>query len=100
MGYYNIIYQSGENNFLRNCKSSGVDGLIIVDLPWPENKHFAKKCKNKSINFIQLLSPTTSKDRMKKIVDDHNILINDKSKTITIEHSESLEKLKPSGKSN
>jgi len=37
---------------------------------------------------------------MKKIVDDHNILINDKSKTITIEHSESLEKLKPSGKSN
>ena len=46
------------------------------------------------------LSIDDLKDRMKKIVDDHNILINDKSKTITIEHSESLEKLKPSGKSN
>ena len=75
MGYYNIIYQSGENNFLRNCKSSGVDGLIIVDLPWPENKNFAKKCKNKSINFIQLLSPTTSKDRMKKIIKESHDMI-------------------------
>ena len=46
------------------------------------------------------LSIDDLKDRMKRIVDDHNILINDKSKTITIEHSESLEKLKPSGKSN
>ena len=45
MGYYNLIYQSGENNFLKNCNSSGVDGLIIVDLPYPENKDFALKCK-------------------------------------------------------
>ena len=68
MGYYNLIYQSGENNFLKNCKNSGVDGLIIVDLPYPENKNFAIKCKKKSINFIQLLSPTTSTKRMKKII--------------------------------
>ena len=50
---------------LKNCKASGVDGLIIVDLPYPENKNFAKNAK-KSISFIQLLSPTTSRDRMKK----------------------------------
>ena len=35
----------GENKFLKSCKNSGVDGLIVVDLPWPENKNFAKKCK-------------------------------------------------------
>ena len=75
MGYYNLIFQCGENNFLINCKNSGVDGLIIVDLPWPENKSFAKKCKKKSINFIQLLSPTTSKDRMKKIITDSHDMI-------------------------
>ena len=75
MGYFNLIYQSGENNFLRNCKVSGVDGLIVVDLPYPENKNFAKKCKKKSINFIQLLSPTTSKDRMKKIIRDSHDMI-------------------------
>ena len=70
MGYYNLIYQNGENNFLKNCKLSKVDGLIVVDLPWPENKKFSKKCKKKSISFVQLLSPTTSKIRMKKIIKD------------------------------
>ena len=75
MGYYNLIYQNGENNFLKSCKSSGVDGLIVVDLPWPENKKFAKKSKKKSISFIQLLSPTTSIDRMKKILKDSHDMI-------------------------
>ena len=75
MGYFNLIYQFGENNFLKSCKTSGVDGLIIVDLPYPENKIFANKCKKKSINFIQLLSPTTSKARMKKIIKDSHDMI-------------------------
>ena len=61
MGYYNMIFQYGENKFLKKCKSSDVNGLIVVDLPWPENTKFAKKCKKKSIYFIQLLSPTTTK---------------------------------------
>ena len=75
MGYYNMIYQYGENNFLNKCKKSGVNGLIIVDLPWPENKKFANKCKRKTINFIQLLSPTTSKNRLKKIIKDSHEMI-------------------------
>ena len=70
MGYYNLIYQTGENNFLSKCKKSGVDGIICVDLPWPENKNFAKKCKKKSICFIQLISPTTSNMRMRGIIKD------------------------------
>ena len=52
-----------------------VNGLIIVDLPWPENKIIAKKCKKNSINFIQLLSPTTSRTRMKKIIKDSHDMI-------------------------
>ncbi len=75
MGYYNMIYQYGENNFLRKCKQVGVNGLIVVDLPWPDNKLFAKKCKKNSITFVQLLSPTTSKKRMKKIVNDSHEMI-------------------------
>ena len=65
-----MIFQYGENKFLNKCKISGVNGLIVVDLPWPENKNFAKKCKKKSIYFIQLLSPTTTKIRLKKIIKD------------------------------
>ena len=75
MGYYNIICQYGENKFINSCKNSGVDGLIIVDLPYPENKYFAKKCKKRKISFIQLLAPTTSNSRMKKIIrDSHNMI--------------------------
>ena len=70
MGYYNMVYQYKENNFLSMCKKVGVDGIILVDLPWPENKIFADKCKKKSIYFIQLLSPTTTTIRLKKIIKD------------------------------
>ena len=75
MGYFNMIYQFGENKFLKKCNQSGVDGLIVVDLPWPDNKFFAKKCKKNSITFVQLLSPTTSRIRMKKIVKDSHQMI-------------------------
>ena len=60
MGYYNQILQYGENKFLNKCKNIGVDGLIVVDLPFPENKDFADKCKKHHITFVQLIAPTTS----------------------------------------
>ncbi len=75
MGYYNMIYQYGDDNFINTCKKVGVDGLIVVDLPYPENKSFAKKCKKKSISFIQLISPTTSASRMKKIIKDSHDMV-------------------------
>ena len=75
MGYYNMIYQFGENNFLKKCKNVGVNGLIVVDLPWPDNTIFAKKCKKNSITFVQLLSPTTSNLRMKKIIKSSHDMI-------------------------
>ncbi len=75
MGYYNMIYQYTENKFISKCKKSKVDGLIVVDLPYPENKIFAAKCKMNKINFIQLISPTTSKSRLKRIVGDSHDMI-------------------------
>jgi len=75
MGYYNMIFQYNENKFLEKCKNVKVDGLIVVDLPYPENKKFAIKCKKKGINFIQLVSPTTSSLRLKKIIKDSHDMI-------------------------
>ena len=75
MGYWNLILQFNENKFIKMCKKSGVSGLIIVDLPHPENRTFAKKCKKNGIVFVQLLSPTTSKSRMKKIIKDSDTMI-------------------------
>ena len=75
MGYYNMIYQYNENKFIDKCRKSKIDGLIVVDLPYPENKPFALKCKKKKINFIQLVSPTTSKERQKLIIKDSHDMI-------------------------
>ena len=75
MGYYNSVVQYGENRFIKKCKQVGVDGLIVVDLPWPENRSFSKRCKKNSINFVQLVSPTTSKYRMERIVKDSHDMI-------------------------
>jgi tryptophan synthase alpha chain len=47
----------------------------VVDLPYPENRDFAKKCKKKNISFIQLVSPTTSSSRMKKIIRDSHDMV-------------------------
>ena len=75
MGYFNLILQFGPAAFLKKCRKVGVDGLIIVDLPYPENKYFANQCKRNKISFIQLLAPTTSKKRLKKIIkDSHGVL--------------------------
>ena len=75
MGYFNLILQYGQVSFLKQCKKVGVDGLIVVDLPHPENKLFANLCKKKSVNFIQLISPTTTIERIKKIIKDSHEMI-------------------------
>ena len=49
MGYFNLIYQIGENNFIKNCKSSGVDGLIVVD---PTQKIKVLQINVKKINKL------------------------------------------------
>ena len=61
--------------FIKKCKKVGVDGLIVVDLPYPENKFFSSQCKHQGLTFVQLLSPTTSKERMKKIINDSHDMI-------------------------
>ena len=75
MGYFNLILQYGVSTFLKRCKKVGVDGLIVVDLPYPENKLFANQCKKNRITFVQLISPTTSGERMKEIVKDSHDMI-------------------------
>ena len=68
MGYYQMIFNYGEVKFIKKCKEAGVDGLIVVDLSYPDNKNFARLCKKNSICFVQLIAPTTSKKRMKEIL--------------------------------
>jgi len=75
MGYYNMVLQYGEKNFLKKCIEIDVDGIILVDLPFPENKVFAEQCEKNGITFVQLLAPTTSNKRLKEIIkNSHSML--------------------------
>ena len=45
MGYYQMIFNYGEKKFVRECKKAGVNGIIVVDLSFPDNTKFARLCK-------------------------------------------------------
>lgn len=68
MGYYNPILAYGKNNFCQKASESGVDGVIIVDLPLEEEAEFLPYAQKHKLNFIKLITPTTSLKRAKEIV--------------------------------
>ena len=68
MGYYNPIYSYGVEQFLTDAKSSGIDGLIVVDLPPEEDDELCIPAKAAGINFIRLATPTTDENRLPKVL--------------------------------
>ena len=68
MGYYNPIYIYGVDRFLRDSKSAGVDGLIIVDLPPEEDEELCLPALKAGLNFIRLATPTTDDKRLPAVL--------------------------------
>jgi tryptophan synthase alpha chain len=68
MGYYNPIYIYGVERFLRDAKSSGVDGLIVVDLPPEEDAELCLPALAARLNFIRLATPTTDDKRLPAVL--------------------------------
>ena len=68
MGYYNPIYKFGKKKFIKNCLDIGVDGLIIVDLPPEEDEEFYNEAESNKLSVIRLVTPTTNKERLNKIL--------------------------------
>lgn len=68
MGYFNPILQFGVENFLKKCRETGIDGLIIPDLPLEiyisEYKNLFEKY---GIEIIFLITPQTSAERIRHI---------------------------------
>jgi tryptophan synthase alpha chain len=67
MGYYNPIFTYGVGKFIKEAKMSGVDGVIIPDLPLEENLELERECRKSGLDNILLVAPTTSLKRMKTI---------------------------------
>src|SRR6266542_1585291 len=68
MGYYNPIYIYGVDRFLRDAKSAGVDGLIVVDLPPEEDAELCLPALKAGVNFIRLATPTTDDKRLPAVL--------------------------------
>ncbi len=68
MGYYNPIYIYGVDKFLTDAKASGVDGLIIVDLPPEEDTELCIPALKAGLNFIRLATPTTDDKRLPAVL--------------------------------
>ncbi|MDG0986732.1 MAG: tryptophan synthase subunit alpha [Paracoccaceae bacterium] len=68
MGYYNPIYSYGVEQFLIDAKTSGIDGLIVVDLPPEEDEELCIPAQAAGINFIRLATPTTDENRLPKVL--------------------------------
>jgi tryptophan synthase alpha chain len=68
MGYYNPVYIYGVDRFLDDAIRSGVDGLIMVDMPPEEDAELCLPAIGKGLAFIRLATPTTDDARLPKVL--------------------------------
>lgn len=68
MGYFNQVMQYGEQAFIDKCRETGIDGLILPDLPLFEYETSYQKLFEKAgLNVSFLITPQTSEERIRKI---------------------------------
>lgn len=68
MGYMNPVLQYGFEQFCKDAAEVGVDGLILPDLPEYEfETEYGAIIKQNGLDFIFLVTPETSEDRIKKL---------------------------------
>jgi len=67
MSYFNPVYKYGCEDFCANCADSGIDGLIIPDLPPEEGSELEAATRNNNLDLIYLLAPTSNKSRIKLV---------------------------------
>jgi len=68
MGYMNPVLQYGFENFCRDAAGVGIDGLILPDLPQYEfETEYGAIIKKYGLDFIFLITPETSEERVKKL---------------------------------
>src|SRR5690606_8457599 len=64
---YAIVYRHGLERYCADAKAAGVAGLIVPDLPVEESPPLATICRNMNLSLIQLVTPTTPRDRALRI---------------------------------
>lgn len=58
--YLNPVFKYGYDNFLKRCKETGIDGIIIPDLPFEEKHEISDIAKDYDVDIISLIAPTSA----------------------------------------
>lgn len=71
MTYYNTVFKYGTKKFCDDAGKAGISGLIVPDIPIEEEfgEHFIKYCKQAGLKNIRVVSPASTKERLKKNAD-------------------------------
>jgi tryptophan synthase alpha chain len=67
MTYYNLIFKYGDERFIRDAASAGIDGMIIPDLPPDEAEVIMGYARAAGFDIIFLLAPTSTQQRIRKV---------------------------------
>ncbi len=59
MTYANVVFSYGSEKFISLCKETGVDGIILPDLPFEEKEEFSPICDKYGVDLISLIAPTS-----------------------------------------
>ena len=59
MTYLNPIYVYGKERFLMRCRESGIDGIIVPDMPFEEKGELSEECNKFSVDLISMIAPTS-----------------------------------------
>lgn len=71
MGYLNPIMQYGFENFCRACQETGIDGVIIPDLPFKDYmEEYRPIAERYDVKVIMLITPETDEERI-RLIDEH-----------------------------
>lgn len=66
---YAIVYRHGVEKYVDEVRERGIAGLIVPDLPIEESAALAKICEARDASLIQLVTPTTPRDRAVRIAE-------------------------------
>ena len=59
MTYANVVFSYGIARFAEKCAEVGISGLILPDVPFEEKDEFAPAFREKGVDFISLIAPTS-----------------------------------------
>jgi len=66
--YVNVILQYGPDTFFSACRESGIDGVIVPDLPYEEREEIEPYAIEHGVSFIRMVSPV-SEHRIRQITE-------------------------------